>query len=57
MEVSYFQDDSTNAILSFQSALRRDSTDCHAWECLADAYMARGSYTAALKAFDKVNFC
>ncbi len=25
-----------------------------AWECLADAYKARGSYTASVKAFEQV---
>ena len=25
----------------------------HSWECLGEAYMNRGSYTAALKAFTK----
>ena len=31
-----------------------ESGDVTCWEALADAYMARGSYTAALKAFEKV---
>lgn len=39
------------AISSFQSALRADSKDPHVFECLAEAYYKRGSYTAALKAF------
>ena len=25
----------------------------HAWECLGEAYLSRGSYTAALKSFTK----
>ncbi|XP_013407175.1 tetratricopeptide repeat protein 37 isoform X1 [Lingula anatina] len=44
----------TAAIASFQCALRADSNDRHCWECLAEAYATRGSYTAALKAFTKV---
>ncbi|XP_052248166.1 tetratricopeptide repeat protein 37-like isoform X1 [Dreissena polymorpha] len=44
-------DDPSVAIVSLQSALRADSKDVHVWECLGEAYMARGSYTAALKAF------
>lgn len=27
----------------------------HVWECLAEAYYKRGSYTAALKAFTKAS--
>ena len=27
----------------------------HVWECLAEAYYHRGSYTAALKAFSKAS--
>lgn len=40
------------AIVSLQSVLRSDPSNVDAWECLADAYLARGSYTAALKAYD-----
>ena len=45
--------DPTAAILSLQSAIRTDPGDAHAWEGLADAYRARGSYSAAMKAYDK----
>ncbi|KAL3865870.1 hypothetical protein ACJMK2_043219 [Sinanodonta woodiana] len=41
------------AVTSFQSALRADPNDNHVWECLAEAYLYRGSYTTALKAFTK----
>jgi len=34
--------------------LRSDPDNIDAWECLADAYFARGSYNAALKAYDQV---
>ena len=33
---------------------RTDPDDAYAWEGLADAYHARGSYSAAMKAYDKV---
>ncbi len=48
------QDDSTNSIQSLQSALRGDPKSLTAWECLADAYKARGSYTASAKAYEQV---
>ena len=52
--VLYLSSDPTAAILSLQSAIRTDPGDAHAWEGLADAYRARGSYSAAMKAYDKV---
>lgn len=45
--------DPSTAIASFQSALRADPEDRHVWECLAEAYLNRGSFTAALKAFGR----
>ena len=33
---------------------RGDSSDVNCWEALAEAYMARGSFTAAQKSFEKV---
>ncbi|KAK7473574.1 hypothetical protein BaRGS_00035177 [Batillaria attramentaria] len=45
--------DPSTAITSLQSALRADPEDRHAWECLAEAYLHRGSFTAALKAFGR----
>ncbi|GAB1600098.1 tetratricopeptide repeat protein 37-like [Argonauta hians] len=47
-------EDPNNAVISFQAALHPDPLDFHIWECLGEAYMNRGSYTAALKAFTKV---
>ncbi|CAI9726438.1 repeat 37 [Octopus vulgaris] len=47
-------EDPNNAVISFQAALRPDPLDFHIWECLGEAYINRGSYTAALKAFTKV---
>ncbi|CAL1530763.1 unnamed protein product [Lymnaea stagnalis] len=48
-------DDPTTAITSLQSALRADPNDNHVWECLAEAYLQRGSFTASLKAFSKAS--
>ena len=42
------------AVISLQAALRSDPTNLTCWEALADAYMARGSFVAARKAFEKV---
>ena len=41
------------AIQNLQSVLRSDPSNIDAWESLADAYASRGSYKAALKAYDK----
>ncbi|XP_055874018.1 tetratricopeptide repeat protein 37-like [Biomphalaria glabrata] len=49
------QNDFDAAIISLQSALRGDPQDNHVWECLAEAYLQRGSYNAALKAFTKAS--
>ncbi|XP_070543416.1 tetratricopeptide repeat protein 37-like [Ptychodera flava] len=43
----------SQSVASFQHALRADPKDRCCWECLAEAYINRGSYTAALKAFTK----
>ncbi|XP_020629532.1 tetratricopeptide repeat protein 37-like isoform X2 [Orbicella faveolata] len=45
--------ESMEAITCFQSALRADLKDRHCWECLGEAYISRGSYMAAMKAFAK----
>ena len=42
------------AIVSFYSVLRTQPNNPDAWESLADAYHARGSFQAALKAYEKV---
>ena len=42
------------AIVSLQSVLRTEPQNVDAWESLADAYAARGSLHAALKAYEKV---
>lgn len=34
--------------------VRGDSSDINCWEALAEAYMARGSFIAAQKSFEKV---
>ncbi|EDO37642.1 predicted protein, partial [Nematostella vectensis] len=45
--------DSNNSVTCFQNTLRADLKDRHCWECLGEAYLSRGSYTAALKAFTR----
>ncbi len=47
-------DNPSQAIISLQMVLRNDPTNLTAWESLADAYFKRGSFTSALKAYDKV---
>lgn len=41
------------AIAAFRSVIRYEVNNITAWEGLADAYMGRGSYTSALKVFEK----
>ncbi|ESO09801.1 hypothetical protein HELRODRAFT_183847 [Helobdella robusta] len=44
----------SEAIDHLQTAIRRDANDLRVWERLGAAYLLRGSYTSALKAFQKV---
>lgn len=46
--------DPTEAIRSFQTAIKRDPKDHQCWECLGDAFVNRGSYNSAVKVFTKV---
>jgi tetratricopeptide (TPR) repeat protein len=41
------------AIRLFHNVIRNDPDDCNVWQCLADAYLNRGSLTSALKSFTK----
>ncbi|XP_022819335.1 tetratricopeptide repeat protein 37 [Spodoptera litura] len=43
-----------NAILNFRNVIKNNQSDTTAFECLADAYYSRGSYTSALRAYNKV---
>ncbi|KAM3963155.1 superkiller complex protein 3 [Aphomia sociella] len=43
-----------NAIVSFRNVIKANKNDITAFECLADAYYCRGSYTSALRAYNKV---
>lgn len=45
----------SQAVADLQAALRADPIDSNCWECLGEAYLSRGGYTAALKAFTKAN--
>ncbi|XP_034840586.1 tetratricopeptide repeat protein 37 [Maniola hyperantus] len=42
------------AILPFRNVIKADPNNAIAFECLADAYYSRGSFTSALKAYNKV---
>ena len=42
------------AVASLQAALKASSSSVSTWEALADAYLARGSFSAARKAFERV---
>lgn len=43
-----------SAINKFRNVIKTDSQNATAFECLADAYYLRGSYTSALRAYNKV---
>ncbi|XP_051875382.1 tetratricopeptide repeat protein 37 [Pristis pectinata] len=45
----------SQAVADLQAALRADPKDSNCWECLGEAYLSRGGYTAALKAFTKAS--
>ena len=42
-----------NAITAFRNSLKYDTSNVKCWESLADSYLGRGSYTSALKVFEK----
>ncbi|XP_028161897.1 tetratricopeptide repeat protein 37 [Ostrinia furnacalis] len=43
-----------NAIINFRYVIKDNQNDVTAFECLADAYYSRGSFTSALRAYNKV---
>lgn len=43
-----------NAILNFRNVIKINHNNTTAFECLADAYYSRGSYTSALRAYNRV---
>ncbi|CAH1115105.1 unnamed protein product [Psylliodes chrysocephalus] len=47
------QEDYSKAIEKLQFVVRIDKENTYYWQCLADAYFARGSYTSALKCYEK----
>ncbi|GJQ65964.1 hypothetical protein Trydic_g4060 [Trypoxylus dichotomus] len=49
----YDQCDYNKAIDSFRLVIRLSHENSFCWESLGDAYMARGSYTSALKSYQK----
>ncbi|XP_039276622.1 tetratricopeptide repeat protein 37 isoform X2 [Nilaparvata lugens] len=48
------ENDVDSAVKCLRAALRHDPTDSECWEVLADSYLARGSYTSAMKSYQKV---
>ncbi|XP_049867353.1 tetratricopeptide repeat protein 37 [Pectinophora gossypiella] len=42
------------AIINFRNVIKNDQNNITAFECLADAYYSRGSFTSALRAYNKV---
>lgn len=50
LELNKFDD----AIIAFRAVLRMDAKNFPSWEGLADAYMKRGSYSSALKVYQKI---
>uniref|UniRef100_A0A1B0DNB2 Uncharacterized protein n=1 Tax=Phlebotomus papatasi TaxID=29031 RepID=A0A1B0DNB2_PHLPP len=47
-------DKNDNAINTFRTLLRFDKRDFLGWECLADAYFNNGSYSSALKIYQRI---
>ncbi|XP_056637029.1 tetratricopeptide repeat protein 37 [Diorhabda sublineata] len=47
------QENYTKAIEKLQFVVRIDKENTYNWQCLADAYYSRGSYTSALKCYTK----
>ncbi|KAM6224563.1 superkiller complex protein 3 [Rhynchocyon petersi] len=45
----------SQAVADLQAALRADPKDFNCWESLGEAYLSRGGYTTALKAFIKAS--
>lgn len=43
-----------NAIINFRNVIKNEQNNTTAFECLADAYYSRGSFTSALRAYNKV---
>lgn len=43
-----------NAIINFRNVIKNEHNNTIAFECLADAYYSRGSFTSALRAYNRV---
>lgn len=48
------QNEFEEAISAFRTCLRLDPNDLRSWEGLADSYLKRGSYTSAMKIYQKI---
>ncbi|KAL7288696.1 hypothetical protein TKK_0017421 [Trichogramma kaykai] len=42
------------AVSAFRNAVKTDPSDSNCWECLADAYLARGAHLSALRSYERV---
>ncbi|XP_011495670.1 PREDICTED: tetratricopeptide repeat protein 37 [Ceratosolen solmsi marchali] len=49
------QQDAIKAVSILRNAVKIDPTDSNCWECLADAYLARGAYLSALKSYERAS--
>ncbi|KAJ8681556.1 hypothetical protein QAD02_017348 [Eretmocerus hayati] len=47
------QGNATEAVPILRNAVKTDPTDSNCWECLADAYLARGAHLSALKSYER----
>jgi superkiller protein 3 len=49
------QQEYDKAIANLRFVIRVDESNTHCWESLADAYLAKGAYTSALKCYEKTS--
>ncbi|RZC41781.1 tetratricopeptide repeat protein 37, partial [Asbolus verrucosus] len=49
------QQDYDKAVINLRFVIRIDENNTHCWESLADAYLAKGAYTSALKCYEKAS--
>ncbi|XP_008195456.1 superkiller complex protein 3 [Tribolium castaneum] len=47
--------DYDKAVTNLRFVIRIDENNAHCWESLADAYLAKGAYTSALKCYEKTS--
>ncbi|NP_001153421.1 tetratricopeptide repeat domain 37 isoform X1 [Nasonia vitripennis] len=47
------QGNSSEAVAILRNAVKADPIDSNCWECLADAYLARGAHLSAIKSYER----